>query len=588
MSSHPFTHDTETRVLDRSLRAKLASAQDAAALIAPGSSVGTSGFTGSGYPKAVPGALADLMTQAHDRGEEFKVSVWTGASTAPELDGLLAAADGVDLRMPYQSDPVSRGRINAGEIDYLDVHLSHVAQMVWEGFFGHLDIAVIEVAGITENGELIPSSSVGNNKTWLDLADRVILEVNDWQPLELEGMHDIYYGTALPPNRKPIQIVAPGDRIGTPYLHCDPEKIVAIVPTHAPDRNAPFKQPDAVSKQIAGNVLDFLGHEVQRGRLPKNLLPLQSGVGNVTNAVLDGLLHGPYRSLTAYTEVIQDGMLDLLDEGVLEIASATAFSLSEAAAARFNAEVGRYRSQILLRQQEISNHPEVIRRLGCLAMNGMIEADIYGNVNSTHIMGSKMQNGIGGSGDFARNAYISMFVSPSTAKGGAISAIVPMVSHHRPHRARRARGDHRAGHRRPTRPSSASACAADHRQLCPPRLPSSAPGLLRPGPRIGGRQADPAPAGRGPVLALAVPCRRHYAPQLIRFGACANEPVAASAAMPEDEPAIVLHTHMPYVEGRRPPGCRVHLSSCTSCATPPMRDTISGDCGGASVRRLDG
>ncbi|MCC6498073.1 MAG: propionyl-CoA--succinate CoA transferase, partial [Propionibacteriaceae bacterium] len=85
---------------------------------------------------------------------------------------------------------------------------------------------------------------------------------------------------------------------------------------------------------------------------------------------------------------------------------------------------------IILRPQEISNHPEMIRRLGVIACNGMIEADIYGNVNSTHIMGSKMQNGIGGSADFTRNAYISAFVTPSTAKGGAISAIVPMVSHH--------------------------------------------------------------------------------------------------------------------------------------------------------------
>ncbi|PNA58504.1 propionyl-CoA--succinate CoA transferase, partial [Pseudomonas sp. MPR-LB3] len=73
--------------------------------------------------------------------------------------------------------------------------------------------------------------------------------------------------------------------------------------------------------------------------------------------------------------------------------------------------------------------PEVIRRLGVIGANGMIEADIYGNVNSTHVMGSRMMNGIGGSGDFTRNAYISAFVSPSTAKGGAISAIVPMVSH---------------------------------------------------------------------------------------------------------------------------------------------------------------
>lgn len=94
-----------------------------------------------------------------------------------------------------------------------------------------------------------------------------------------------------------------------------------------------------------------------------------------------------------------------------------------------NKEAANYRNSIILRPQEISNHPELIRRLGVIATNGLIEADIYGNVNSTHIMGSRMQNGIGGSGDFARNAYLSCFVTPSVAKGGAISAIVPFVSH---------------------------------------------------------------------------------------------------------------------------------------------------------------
>jgi len=405
------------------------SAEEAAAFIAPGDHVGMSGFTGAGYPKAVPAALVRRVTDATARGDSFTVSVWTGASTAPELDGALAAADGIELRMPYQSDPVSRAKINAGLLDYLDVHLSHVAQMVWEGFFGHLDVALLEVAGVTADGALIPSSSVGNNKTWIDMADKVILEVNSWQPIELEGMHDIYYGTALPPHRQPIQILEPSDRIGVPYLHCPPEKIVAVVLTHDPDRNTPFKQADGDSQLIAGHVLDFLTHEVRRGRLPATLLPLQSGVGNIANAVLAGLDSGPFRPLTAYTEVIQDGMLQLLRSGTLRVASSTAFSLSKDGMADLRANIADYRRRIILRPQEISNHPEVIRRLGCLAMNGMIEADIYGNVNSTHIMGSSIQNGIGGSGDFARNAYVAMFLTPSTAKGGSISCIVPMVSH---------------------------------------------------------------------------------------------------------------------------------------------------------------
>ena len=419
----------EERIKSRVIASKVTSADEAAELIPAGATVGMSGFTGAGYPKAVPGALARRIADASRRGDRFTVSVWTGASTAPELDGALASVDGIDLRMPYQSDPVTRAKINSGVIDYIDLHLSHVAQMVWEGTMGHLDLALVEIAGVTEDGELIPSSSVGNNRTWIDRADRVILEVNSWQSAGLEGTHDIYYGTALPPHRIPVPIVHPADRIGVPYLRCPPDKIAAVVRTHAPDRNTPFKPGGDDARLIAGHLLEFLVHEVRQGRLPSTLLPLQSGVGNVSNAVLAGLDEGPFRPLTAYTEVIQDGMLQMLRSGTLAAASATALSLSPDGIADLTANLSAYRKQIVLRPQEISNHPEVVRRLGCLAINGMIEADIYGNVNSTHLMGSSIQNGIGGSGDFARNAYISMFVTPSTAKGGAVSCIVPMVSH---------------------------------------------------------------------------------------------------------------------------------------------------------------
>ncbi len=418
-----------SRIANAALRAKVMGAQDAAALIRSGMTLGLSGFTGSGYPKAVPLALAERIETAHGAGQPFRVRVWTGASTGPELDGALAKADGIEFRLPYNSDPVAREKINRGEMDYFDMHLSQVAPMAWQGFLGPLDMAVVEVSGIRPDGSLIPSSSIGNNKTWLDRADKVILEVNRWQSGELEGMHDIYYGTALPPNRVPIPLVKPQDRIGEPYLRCDPDKIVAIVETESPDRNLPYAPPDRTASAIAVHLIEFLRHEVARGRLPPSLLPLQSGVGNITNAVLSGLLDAPFDNLTAYTEVIQDGMIDLIDAGKLTLASATAFSVSPEAAAKLNADMARYRDRMILRPQEISNHPELVRRLGCIAMNGLIEADIYGNVNSTHIMGSRIQNGIGGSGDFARNAFVSIFMTPSTAKGGAISAIVPQASH---------------------------------------------------------------------------------------------------------------------------------------------------------------
>jgi succinyl-CoA:acetate CoA-transferase len=417
------------RILHPALRQRLTSAEDAAAMIRPGMTVAMSGFTGAGYPKAVPLALAAHIERANAAGGRFRIKVLTGASTAPELDGALARVDGIEMRLPFQSDPVVRGQINDGSLDYLDIHLSHVAQHAWFGFFGDIDVAVIEVTAINADGTLVPSSSVGNNKTWLDLADKVIIEVNRWQPPEMDGMHDIYYGTALPPHRKPIPLVAPADRIGEPHLRVDPDKVVAVVETDAPDRIGAFAPPDEASERIAGHLLEFFEHEIARGRLTGQLLPLQSGIGNVTNAVLAALATGGYKGLSAFTEVVQDGMLELVRDGVLAMVSATSFSLSPAGTEEFKRNVGFYRERIVLRPQEISNHPELIRRLGCIAMNGMLEADIYGNVNSTHIAGTRIMNGIGGSGDFARNAYLSVFMSASTAKDGRISSIVPMASH---------------------------------------------------------------------------------------------------------------------------------------------------------------
>ncbi|MDR1387473.1 MAG: acetyl-CoA hydrolase/transferase family protein [Propionibacteriaceae bacterium] len=419
-----------SRIRSKKFQRKIASAAEAAALINDGDQIGFSGFTGSGYPKAFPGALAERIGSAQADGQPLRVGVFTGASTAPELDGALAATGGVAYRMPYQSDPDMRNAINKGISDYTDIHLSHSGPQVRQGFLGNLDVAVVEVTAITEAGDLVPSSSVGNNSVYIDMADKVILEVNAWQSEHLEGMHDIYYGVELPPDNVPIPLTNPGDRIGQPTLRVDPRKVVAVIETDSPDRNTPFKPLDEDSKAIAANFIDFLTNEVKQGRLPKELLPLQSGVGNIANAVLAGLLDSKFENLTSYTEVIQDGMVDLIDAGKLVVASATAFSLSPEAAVKMNDNAEFYRKHIILRPQEISNHPEPIRRLGVVACNGMIETDIFGNVNSTHIMGSRMQNGIGGSGDFTRNAFISCFVTPSVAKGGDISCIVPMVSHH--------------------------------------------------------------------------------------------------------------------------------------------------------------
>lgn len=418
------------RIRNESFRRKIVSAEEAVRHIRSGDTVAISGFASAGTPKRVTPALADHIRRARATGDDFTINLLTGASVSAETERLLAEADGIALRMPYQAEPTARGRINDGRMDYVDIHLSHVAQQVWEGYYGHVDVAVVEVAGITESGELIPATSVGNNKTWLDVAEKIVLEVNSWIPDAMSGVHDIYYGTALPPHRTPIQLTDVEDRIGQQTFRVDPARVVAVVETDVSDSANPLTAPDATSQAIAGHVLDFFAHEVAAGRLPADtLLPLQSGIGNVANAVLAGLSDGPYRGLTCYSEVIQDGMLELIANGTVRYASSTALALSEAGLDEFVRNIDFYRNHIVLRPQEISNHPEIVRRLGIIAMNGMLEADIYGNVNSTHVMGTRIMNGIGGSGDFTRNGYLSMFLSPSTARNGAISSIVPMVPH---------------------------------------------------------------------------------------------------------------------------------------------------------------
>lgn len=415
-------------ILDRirmeQLKEKVMTADEAALFIKDGMTLATSGFTPSGYPKAVPLALAKRA----ENGEEIGVTLITGASVGDELDGALSRAGVLKRRFPYQTNKDSRNGINAGTVAYQDMHLSHVPQFIEYGFLGNIDIAIIEALAITEEGNIIPTTSVGVSPQAVAEADIVIVEINTTQSMALEGVHDIYM-TKKPPFREPIPITHSGDRIGTPYIVCDPEKIVAIVECEITDKVRPLGAIDEDSKKISQHIIKFLEAEVAAERLPENLLPLQSGVGSVANAVLGGLVESNFENLTCYTEVIQDSMFDLIDAGKVTMASGTSFTPSDEGLIRLNENMEHYAKHCVLRPMEISNHPEVARRLGVIAMNTAIEFDIYGHVNSTNIMGSRMMNGLGGSGDFTRNAYLSFFTSVSTAKNGDISSIVPFVSH---------------------------------------------------------------------------------------------------------------------------------------------------------------
>ncbi|HYP16397.1 MAG TPA: succinate CoA transferase [Opitutus sp.] len=405
------------------------SAEEAAALVNDRETIGFGGFTAAGACKVIPLAIAARAQAEHAAGRPFQLGVVTGASTGKSLDGALAAAEAIAWRTPYQSDPTLRKSINEGKTRFFDLHLSAVQPTVRSGVLGRVHWAIVEASDVKPDGTITLSTSVGAANTFLRLADRVLIELNAHHPAALTGFHDLYEPMD-PPARREIPLYAPTDRIGSPTIKVDPRKIAGIVHTNVPDETGAFDAPDEITNRIGENVAQFLADEIRVGRLPGSFLPLQSGVGNIANAVIGALgANAGIPPFMMYTEVIQDAVIDLVKSGKCTFASGCSLTVSQEKLKEVYADLEYFRPRMVLRPQEISNSPEIVRRLGLITVNTAIEVDLFGNVNSTHVMGRDLMNGIGGSGDFTRNAHVSIYTCPSVAKRGSISTIVPLVTH---------------------------------------------------------------------------------------------------------------------------------------------------------------
>jgi succinyl-CoA:acetate CoA-transferase len=411
------------RIRLTSLHSKVIGAATAAEFIQDGMTVGMSGFTRAGEPKAVTQALA-LRAKAHP----LKITLVTGASLGNDLDKQLTESGILARRMPFQVDTTLRQAINRGEVMFIDQHLSDTVEQMRNKQLPRPDIAIIEAIGITEEGHIIPTTSVGNSASFAIFAKQIIVEINTGLSLEFEGLHDIYI-PSYRPMRTPVPLMHVDDRIGSTAIQIDPAKIVGIVFNDTMDSPSTVTPPDAETQGIANHLIAFFQSEVDAGRLENNLAPLQAGIGTIANAVMMGFMDAPFSDLVMYSEVLQDSTFELIDAGKMRFASGSSITLSKACSDRVFNNLEKYKDKLMLRPQEISNHPELVRRLGIIGINTALEFDIYGNVNSTHVCGTRMMNGIGGSGDFARNAHLAIFVTKSIAKAGSISSVVPMVSH---------------------------------------------------------------------------------------------------------------------------------------------------------------
>jgi acyl-CoA hydrolase len=409
------------------LLGKVMPVEDAVKFVTDHSTVAISGFTKSGEPKCFFPALARHLEQ---NAPQTKFALFSGASLSDEVENPIARFLG--KRGPYMSSAVSRKLIHSGDMDFTDVHLSTFARNLIYGFYGDVDVAVVEVSRIRPNGSVILSSSVGISAEALTMAKKIILEVNTEIP-DYTGFHDIALPMVHPRVGWPIPITNVDDRVGTPYVDIDIKKVVAVIESKLPDYPVEFKATEEIDRKIAENVIDFLLHCREWFNWGKRLPPIQSGVGNVANAIVGELYKSPFEKIRFWTEVFQDGMMRYVeDDAKFDCASATAISFSSEARANFEKIFNKCRDKLVLRPMWLSNCAEIISRLFVIAMNTPIEVDIYGHVNSTHIDGSKVINGLGGSGDFFRNAYISIVHTPSIRSlrdGRTVSCVMPYVRH---------------------------------------------------------------------------------------------------------------------------------------------------------------
>lgn len=402
---------------------KVGSAQDAVRLIKDGATLGIP----SGDRSSCPGTfLSVLREEIVRRSSTLDLRLFT-VGPAPDVEEDLLALPNVRGRKYGQlSSRQLREAVNAGRVQYVETRVGLPAYQM--GQFGRMDLAVLEITGITGDGHLIPSTTLGDGPAYVALADRVIIEINPRLPAELEGMHDVYLLDA-PPKRTAVPLSRVGDRIGMPYIPVSPDKIALIIEsafTHTPNPPQPV---DKESEIIAGHLLEFLKSEVKHNRLPANLLPLQFGIGSIPEAISGSLAGSDFSGLEVFSGAIGDGVLDLIDAGRVRVVSTGCLYLSDEGFKRLFGALAEYKRYIILRPSEIADCPEIVARLGVIGINGAVEVDIYGQVNSTHVSGSKSVSGIGGSCDFAWNAYLSVFAIRSTSAGGNISTIVPMVTH---------------------------------------------------------------------------------------------------------------------------------------------------------------
>ena len=366
----------ESRIRSAGLRSLVKQAAEASEVIKNGMTVAVGGYTSCGYPKAVIRALAERANS----GEQLRLSVVSGSNNGV-VDTILAEASIVARRAPMIESKVIAGQINKGSVSYCEQQMNKMPHLLRAEAFGHIDVAVVEAVAVNSDGSFVPSSSVGFVPLLVQLADKVIIEVNAAMPGQLEGMHDIYM-----PDGGPIPIVSAGQRIGAASVPCDIRKISAIVMSDEPDEVAALAPVKPEQAAIADNLFNFLELEMKRRGI-KQLPPVQTGFGNLAAEIVNALGRSNFSDISFFGGVAQEANIKLAASGKAKAVSCGSVKMSSEVK-RLIEENEDVRRRVVIRNGEITNNSEVIARLAPITLTSGIEMDIYGNVNSSHISGS--------------------------------------------------------------------------------------------------------------------------------------------------------------------------------------------------------
>ncbi len=366
-------------------RSKICSADEAVRVIESGHRLFMAG--NCAVPKELLGALVRRAPELRDVEILQVLAFAPGEYVQPDMLGHLRVN-------AFFISPHNREAVNAGRADFTPAFLGEVSRMLCDPNLLPPDVAMVQCSPPDEHGFCTFGVEVGNTKPGADAARIVIAEVNDRMPRAL----------------------------GDSFIHVS--RLSHIVPVSYPIVEVRQGTPSELAKQIAQHIAELI----------PNGATMQLGIGAVPDAVL--LYLKDKKDLGIHTELFSDGVIELIESGVVTNAAKTLHKGKVVAGFVLGSQrlfdFMDNNPMFEFHPQNYINDPFIIaQNYRQVAINSALEVDLTGQVCADSI-GSYLYSGVGGQMDFIYGSSrspggVPIIALSSTAKDGKISRIVPML-----------------------------------------------------------------------------------------------------------------------------------------------------------------